>query len=56
VLPEIGAAKLQELRRQDIQRLADDLARREISAATCATRCFRCEPCAAGRSRGATSN
>lgn len=34
VLPEIGAAKLQELRRQDIQRLADDLAGREISAAT----------------------
>ena len=34
VLPEVGAAKLQELRRQDIQRLADDLARRSISAAT----------------------
>lgn len=34
VLPEIGAVKLQELRRQDIQRLADYLARREISAAT----------------------
>jgi len=34
VTPEIGAAKLQELRRQDIQRLADDLGGRDISAAT----------------------
>jgi integrase len=34
VLPEIGGAKLQELRRQDIQRLADDLAGLDISAAT----------------------
>jgi integrase len=34
VQPEIGAAKLQELRRQDIQRLADDLSRREINAST----------------------
>ncbi len=34
VLPEIGLAKLQELRRQDIQRLADELAGLDISAAT----------------------
>jgi integrase len=34
VLPEVGGAKLQELRRQDIQRLADDLAGLDISAAT----------------------
>lgn len=34
VLPEIGAAKLQELRRQDIQRLADDLSGLDVSAAT----------------------
>ena len=34
VLPEVGGAKLQELRRLDIQRLADDLAGLEISAAT----------------------
>lgn len=34
VLPEVGGAKLQELRRQDIQRLADDIAGLDISAAT----------------------
>jgi len=34
VLPEIGAAKLQELRRQDIQLLADELARSDIRPAT----------------------
>lgn len=34
MLPEIGAAKLQELRRQDIQRLADDLSGLDVSAAT----------------------
>jgi integrase len=34
VLPEVGAAKLQELRRQDIQRLADELSARDIGAAT----------------------
>lgn len=34
VLPEIGAAKLQELRRQDIQRLADELSRGDINAST----------------------
>lgn len=34
VLPELGAAKLQDLRRQDIQRLADELSTRDISAAT----------------------
>jgi integrase len=34
VLPEIGAAKLQELRRLDVQRLADDLSGLDVSAAT----------------------
>jgi integrase len=34
VLPDLGAAKLYELRRQDIQRLADELAASEISAAS----------------------
>ncbi|MFL5861524.1 MAG: tyrosine-type recombinase/integrase, partial [Solirubrobacteraceae bacterium] len=34
ILPDLGAAKLNDLRRQDIQRLADELAAREISAAT----------------------
>jgi integrase len=34
VLPEIGAAKLQDLRRQDVQRLADHLAALDISSAT----------------------
>jgi integrase len=34
VLPELGGAKLHALRRQDIQRLADELAAREIKAAT----------------------
>ncbi|MGZ4221858.1 MAG: tyrosine-type recombinase/integrase [Solirubrobacteraceae bacterium] len=34
VLPELGAVKLQDLRRQDIQRLADELSSGDISAAT----------------------
>ena len=34
ILPELGGAKLHELRRQDIQRLADELARTEIEPAT----------------------
>jgi integrase len=34
ILPALGAAKLQELRRQDIQRLADELSARDMSAAT----------------------